>query len=134
MLARGASETAPSRLGRFRETADGRKAHRTRLQLDIVAERALHRALDVLPGALGLLRLALIRQLLVIGRVADRFLGAAHELVARRFRLVSELAHRVTPLQHNIRQSRRGVARFRFQPPALPDGPGCNGEEREGGG
>src|SRR3546814_435574 len=64
---------------------------------DLVAERALDLALQILGFALALLRLAFGAKALVIGRLAGRLLRVAGGFVGEAFRLFGEFTHGVSP-------------------------------------
>jgi len=65
--------------------------------LDIVAQRALDVALDLLGGALGLLDFAFGAQFGIIGGLADANFCLAGQIIANAFGLFSKFAHRKIP-------------------------------------
>src|SRR3546814_7782222 len=64
---------------------------------DLVAERALDLALQILGFALALLRLAFGAKAFVIGRLAGRLLRIAGGFVAEAFGFFGEFTHGVSP-------------------------------------
>src|SRR3546814_14419399 len=69
----------------------------TLFRSDLVAERALDLALQILGFALALLRLAFGAKAFVIGRLAGRLLRIAGGFVAEAFGFFGEFTHGVSP-------------------------------------